>query len=128
MNLTDVDAKTIERSQKESETLKELTEFYTDAFFKNLNNIQNLFSFAETLRDKFSKNKLKMLIEFTVGNYLSLKEKKTLSMEAAAIKDHPGNVIHTGKYKLLRSAVIYGANSSGKSNFIKAMNKMGKLR
>ena len=36
MNLTDVDDKTIERSLKESKTLKELTEFYTDAFFKDL--------------------------------------------------------------------------------------------
>ncbi|MBI2966586.1 MAG: ATP-binding protein [Bacteroidetes bacterium] len=65
-----------------------------------------------------------MLIEFTVGNYLSFKEKKTLSMEATAIKDNPGNVIDAGKYKLLRSVVLYGANSSGKSNFIKAMSKM----
>lgn len=65
-----------------------------------------------------------MLIEFTVGNYLSFKDKKTLSLEATAIKDNPDNVITTGKYKLLRSAVIYGANSSGKSNFIKALDRM----
>jgi hypothetical protein len=65
-----------------------------------------------------------MLIEFTVGNYLSFKEKKTLSLEATAIKDNPENVIDAGKYKLLRSAVIYGANSSGKSNLIKALTKM----
>ncbi len=68
-----------------------------------------------------------MLIEFTVGNYLSFKDKKTLSMEATAIKDNPENVIETGKYRLLRSAVIYGANSSGKSNFIKALDTMNKL-
>lgn len=65
-----------------------------------------------------------MLIEFTVGNYLSFKDKKTLSLEATAIKDNPENVIEFGKYKLLRSAVIYGANSSGKSNFIKALDTM----
>ena len=65
-----------------------------------------------------------MLIEFTVGNYLSFKEKKTLSLEATSIKDNPKNVMTVGKYKLLRSAVIYGANSSGKSNFIKAMEMM----
>lgn len=65
-----------------------------------------------------------MLIEFTVGNYLSFKDKKTLSLEATAIKDNLANVITTGKYKLLRSAVIYGANSSGKSNFIKALDRM----
>lgn len=68
-----------------------------------------------------------MLIEFTVGNFLSFKEKKTLSLEATSIKDNPENVIEIGKYKLLRSAVIYGANSSGKSNLIKALNRMAKI-
>ena len=65
-----------------------------------------------------------MLLEFTVGNYLSFKDKKTLSLEATAIKDFPDNVIAAGEYKLLRSAVIYGANSSGKSNLLKALNTM----
>jgi uncharacterized protein len=65
-----------------------------------------------------------MLIEFTVGNYLSFKDKNTLSLEATSIKEHPENVIEVGGYKLLRSIVLYGANSSGKSNFIKAFDKM----
>lgn len=64
------------------------------------------------------------LLEFTTGNFLSFKEKKTLSMEAAKIKEYPENVIDTGKYKLLKSAVIYGANASGKSNLIKALGFM----
>jgi len=45
-------------------------------------------------------------------------------MEATKIKEFPNNVVDTGKYKLLRSAVIYGANSSGKSNLIKALHFM----
>ena len=61
------------------------------------------------------------LLEFTTGNFLSFREKKTLSMEAAKIKEYPENVIQTGKYNLLKSAVIYGANASGKSNLIKAL-------
>jgi uncharacterized protein len=65
-----------------------------------------------------------MLIEFTLGNYLSFKGKKTLSLEATSIKDNPDNIIEVGKYKLLRSVVLYGANSSGKSNFIKGLSKM----
>ena len=40
-----------------------------------------------------------MLIEFTVGNYLSFKDRKTLSLEATAIKENPDNVIESGKYK-----------------------------
>ncbi|HQQ97645.1 MAG TPA: ATP-binding protein [Cyclobacteriaceae bacterium] len=65
-----------------------------------------------------------MLIEFTIGNYLSFKEKRTLSLEASRIREHPESVILTGSQKLLRSAVIYGANSSGKSNLIKGLETM----
>ncbi len=36
MNLTDVDDKTIRDSQKEGKTLKEFTEFYTKAFFEDI--------------------------------------------------------------------------------------------
>lgn len=64
-----------------------------------------------------------MLINFTVGNYRSFKEKKTLSMEATAIKELKESVIVKDGYKLLPSAVIYGANSSGKSNLLKAISK-----
>lgn len=65
-----------------------------------------------------------MLLEFTVGNFLSFKDKKTFSLEAGSISEHKDNVVKEGKYKVLRSAVIYGANSSGKSNFIKALDFM----
>jgi uncharacterized protein len=66
-----------------------------------------------------------MLLEFTVGNFLSFKDKKTFSLEAGGIKTIlPDNVVQNGKYKVLRSAAIYGANSSGKSNFIKALDFM----
>lgn len=65
-----------------------------------------------------------MLLEFTVGNYLSFKDRKTFSLEAGSIKELSGNIIRKGKYKVLRSAIIYGANSSGKSNFIKALDFM----
>jgi len=65
-----------------------------------------------------------MLIEFTVGNYLSFKEPVTLSMETAkAVREFPEDN-ETPRYQLLRSAVIYGANASGKSNLIKAMRFM----
>lgn len=73
----------------------------------------------------FSQNSLNMMIlEFTIGNFLSFRDNKTLSMEATKIKEFPNNVVNNGKYKLLRSAVIYGANSSGKSNLIKALQFM----
>lgn len=65
-----------------------------------------------------------MLIEFTVGNFLSFKDKKTLDLNAASITELPENVVKCGSHKLLRSAVVYGANSSGKSNLIKAIERM----
>ncbi|WP_291099453.1 MULTISPECIES: AAA family ATPase [unclassified Flavobacterium] len=65
-----------------------------------------------------------MLLEFTVGNFLSFKDNKTFSLEAGSISELKENVVKEGKYKVLRSAVIYGANSSGKSNFIKALDFM----
>ncbi len=68
-----------------------------------------------------------MLVEFTVGNYRSFREPQTLNMEATSLKSAPKysaldeNVIFDeGKLKLLSSAAIYGANASGKSNFVRA--------
>ena len=71
--------------------------------------------------------KYTMLLEFSVANFLSFKEKKTLSLEAASISDFKENIIIEDKYKILRSAVLYGANSSGKSNFIKALAIMRRI-
>jgi AAA15 family ATPase/GTPase len=65
-----------------------------------------------------------MLIEFTVGNHLSFKDKKTLSLEASSIKEFEENTFKAGNYNLLKSVVIYGANSSGKSNLIKSLAAM----
>jgi len=48
-------------------------------------------------------------------------------MEATAIKELNEYVIPKDKYRLLPSAVIYGANSSGKSNLLKALLVMQKV-
>jgi len=64
-----------------------------------------------------------MLVEFTVGNFLSFNTKRTLSFKAAAISDLD-QTFEAGRYKLLPSAVVYGANSSGKSNLLKALAAM----
>lgn len=66
-----------------------------------------------------------MLIQFTVGNFLSFREKATLSMVKSAIHDLPENVIKAeDDFELLKSAVVYGANASGKSNLIIALQVM----
>ena len=67
-----------------------------------------------------------MLIQFSVGNYLSFKETVTLSMVAANItaKDKSldaNNIFEIDdNLSLLKSAAIYGANASGKSNLLAA--------
>ncbi len=66
-----------------------------------------------------------MLIEFNVGNFRSFKKKCTFSLEAQGITEDPKqNIARIGKYKIVKTAAIYGANSSGKSNFIRAMGEM----
>lgn len=67
-----------------------------------------------------------MLIYFSCANYLSFKDEVTLNMLASApVKEfQDDNIFQADRYKLLKSAVIYGANASGKSNLIKAMSKM----
>lgn len=70
-----------------------------------------------------------MLIEFKVGNFRSFKNIVTLSMVASPDKEYikTHTVEINDKLRLLRSAVIYGANASGKSNLIKAMGFMVKF-
>lgn len=63
-----------------------------------------------------------MLIQFAVENFLSFGEKTVFSMRAADhVKTHPDHVCEVGGERVLRSALIYGANASGKSNFIRAL-------
>jgi uncharacterized protein len=71
-----------------------------------------------------------MLIEFSVGNYKSFKEQVTFSLVAANLvakdKALDGQNTHVvdGDLTLLKSAAIYGANASGKSNLAKALGFM----
>jgi uncharacterized protein len=70
-----------------------------------------------------------MFVQFRLGNYLSFKDIATFSMVGyTPIKEHESegpfcNVFYdpTGKNKLLKSSVLYGANGSGKSNLLSAM-------
>ncbi len=71
-----------------------------------------------------------MLIEFSVGNYLSFKETVTLSMVAENVTARDKSVDKNNVFdvdeelSLLKSVAVYGANASGKSNLIKAMGFM----
>lgn len=67
-----------------------------------------------------------MLIEFSVGNFRSFKDRVVLSMVASKIKsrnasmDENNSISMREDFKLLTSAAIYGANASGKSNLVRA--------
>ncbi len=62
-----------------------------------------------------------MILEFSVKNFLSFKEKVTFSMIANSNKELNDNYVEIGGNKVLKSAAIYGANASGKSNLFKIL-------
>jgi AAA15 family ATPase/GTPase len=62
-----------------------------------------------------------MLIRFVVTNFLSFNEESEFNMIAGSFKTHKDHVYSSGKIDVLKAAVIYGANASGKSNLIKAI-------
>ena len=62
-----------------------------------------------------------MLIQFSVENFRSYKERAVLSMEASADKDLPDNVASENNERLLKAATIFGANAAGKSNIVSAI-------
>ena len=64
-----------------------------------------------------------MLVQFKMKNVLSFKEETIFDMTAiSAYKEHVSNLIDIDtKEKFLRVAAIYGANASGKSNFVWAL-------
>ena len=69
-----------------------------------------------------------MLIEFSLENYLSFKNRATFSMVASTEDTlEESNVIATKKHRLVRSAVVYGANASGKSNLLTALALMRRM-
>ncbi len=70
-----------------------------------------------------------MLLQFSIKNYKSFKEKAVLSLIASNYdKDirEEENVFYDEKFNLriLKSAVIYGANASGKSKLLEALGFM----
>ena len=61
-----------------------------------------------------------MLIQFSVKNFMSFKEKVIFSMEAGKENEHKENVVDILNEKILKTTALYGANESGKTNFVNA--------
>lgn len=64
-----------------------------------------------------------MIINFSIKNFGCIKSQQTLSFEAEKT-EHLENfyITKVGKYRLLKLALIYGANASGKSTILKALD------
>ena len=70
-----------------------------------------------------------MIVEFNFENFLSFREKQSLSLLTGSKKkeeEHKNNYVSFSddKYRILKTVAIYGANASGKSNILKAMTFM----
>lgn len=63
----------------------------------------------------------KMLLEFQCSNHKSIKERVNFSLIAGSDDTSEELLKKFGNFRVLRSAIIYGANGSGKSNFIDAL-------
>lgn len=63
-----------------------------------------------------------MILNFSIQNFGSIKDRQTLTFEADK-SDHLENsyVIHTNGLRILKIALIYGANASGKTTILKAL-------
>ncbi len=64
-----------------------------------------------------------MIINFSISNFGSIKDKQTLSFEATKstdLEDH--YIIPVNGFRLLKFGLIYGANASGKTTVLKAID------
>lgn len=69
-----------------------------------------------------------MLLEFSFANFLSFRDKVTISMVATALRDRKADIgdatFGVGEdtaISLNRCCTLFGANASGKSNVVKAL-------
>ena len=70
----------------------------------------------------------KMIVEFSVKNFRSISDLQTISFVATNLKSSKeneyvdlNNIVTDNKTRLLKTIGIYGANASGKSNIVKAL-------
>ena len=64
-----------------------------------------------------------MIVNFSIQNFGSIKDKQTLSFEADTSQHLEDTyVVHTAGKRLLKLALIYGANASGKTTILKALD------
>ena len=84
--------------------------------------------FVQNLRNKANFNQISgMIREFWVENFYSIKERQTLNFEAKGNTDSFASVMVDDKVRLNKIAILYGANASGKSNILYALQTVFRL-
>ncbi|WP_110954508.1 AAA family ATPase [Anaerosinus massiliensis] len=63
-----------------------------------------------------------MLIKVLIGNFMSFGSIQEFNMVAGKVRGHREHLLISKKIKMLRFSALYGANASGKSNFINALD------
>lgn len=63
-----------------------------------------------------------MLLEFRCSNHRSIRDEILFSAIAGTDRTHAENIEKAAEIEVLKASVIYGANGSGKSNFIDAIS------
>ena len=62
-----------------------------------------------------------MLVTFSVSNFKSFDIEQTFNLAASRITKHNDHVATVNKKRILKSALIFGANAGGKTNLIEAI-------
>lgn len=75
-----------------------------------------------TVRTRLGREVVAMLIRFSVQNFKSFKEQAVLTMAATKGTRHSSHIFAQEGNRILKGSFLFGANASGKSNFIQAMS------
>ena len=62
-----------------------------------------------------------MLLQFTVENFQSIRNKAILSLEPSTDAEHPENIIEQSGERAMNTLAVYGANASGKTALFKSL-------
>ena len=65
-----------------------------------------------------------MLIRFSVENFRSIRDEAELTMKTTRLRGLKSNTFDSRNLRLVKSAIIYGPNASGKSGFLRAFKAM----
>ena len=76
----------------------------------------------------FSHHSMDTLLRFTIENFRSIAEQKSIVLTPdSQVEELAENVAVQGEHRYFRTAAIYGANSSGKSNVVLGLAMMKHL-